>query len=122
MAKAKIKALLPSLREKKRYIAYEVFSKSRFNDTAEINKSILNASKDFLGSPGMAKAGILPLSDQWNSSRQRGIIRVNHKHINELKASFVFVKSIGSENVVVRSVGASGVLKKAQQKYLYKAQ
>ena len=118
MAKAKIKPLLPSLREKKRYIAYEIISKSRFNNTTEINKSILDASKEFLGSLGMAKAGILPLDDQWNASMQRGIIKVNHKHINELKASFIFAKNIDNENVIIRSVGASGVLKKAQKKYL----
>ena len=121
MAKAKIKSLLPSLREKKRYLVYEVISKSRFNDAVHVNKAILDASKEFLGNLGMAKAGIITMSDQWNGDMQRGIIRVNNKHVDDLKASLVFAGSIDGKEAIVRSIGASGILKKAKQKYLYTA-
>lgn len=122
MAKAKIKPLLPTLREKKRYLAYEIISKDKFNDAVHINKAILDAAKEFLGNLGMAKAGILPINDKWNSDSQRGIMRVNNKHVDNLKASLIFVKNIDGKDVIVRSVGASGILKKAQQRYLSPAQ
>jgi len=121
MAKAKIKPLLPSLRERKRYLAYEVISKDRFNDAVHVNKAILDAAKEFLGNSGMAKAGILPISDKWNPSSQRGIMRVSNKHVDELMISLVFVKNIDDKDVIVRSVGVSGILKKAQQRYLNQA-
>ena len=121
MAKAKIKPLLPSLREKKRYLAYEVISKHRFNDAVHVNKAILDAANDFLGDLGMAKAGILPINDKWNADSQRGIMRVNNKHVDELKASLIFVKNINGKGAIVKSVGASGILRKAQQKYLNQA-
>jgi ribonuclease P/MRP protein subunit POP5 len=121
MAKAKIKPLLPSLREKKRYLAYEVISKHRFNDAVHVNKAILDAANDFLGDLGMAKAGILPINDKWNADSQRGIMRVNNKHVDELKASLIFVKNINGKGAFVKSVGASGILRKAQQKYLNQA-
>jgi|TARA_Y100000310_G_scaffold177182_1_gene177256 ribonuclease P/MRP protein subunit POP5 len=121
MVKTKIKPLLPSLREKKRYLAFEVISGHRFNDTFHVNKAILDASNSFLGSLGMAKAGILPINDKWNENLQRGIMRVNNKHVDELKASLVFVKNIEGKEAIVKSVGASGILRKAQQKYLNKA-
>ena len=117
MAKAKIKPLLPSLREKKRYLAYEVISKHKFHDAVHVSKAILDAANDFLGHSGMAKAGILPIN-KWNDDLQRGVMRVNNKHVDELKASFVFVKGIEGKEVIVKSVGASGILRKAQQKYL----
>ena len=122
MAKAKIKPLLPSLREKKRYLAYEVISRGSFNDAVSVSKANLDASNEFLGSIGMAKAGILPLYDKWNPEMQRGIMRVNNKHAGGLKASLIFVKSIEGKEAVVKSVGASGILKKAQQRYLNPAQ
>ncbi|MEK6950047.1 MAG: Rpp14/Pop5 family protein [Nanoarchaeota archaeon] len=122
MAKGKIKPLMPTLREKKRYLVYEVISKSRFNDAVHVNKAILDASKEFLGNLGMAKAGILPLDDQWSQNIQRGVIRVSNKHVDNAKAAFVFVKSIGNHEAIVRSVGASGVLKRAKQKYFNAAQ
>jgi len=120
MAKSRIKPLLPSLREKKRYLAYEVISKNRFNDAVHVNKAILDAANQFLGNFGMAQAGILPI-DKWNENTQRGILRVNNKHVDNLKASLVFVKDIDGKDVIVRSVGASGILKKAQKKYLNQA-
>lgn len=71
MVRAKIKPLLPSLREKKRYLAYNIISKNKFHDAVHVNKAILDAANDFLGSLGMAKAGILMMDDQWNESSQK---------------------------------------------------
>ncbi|MFH0868225.1 MAG: Rpp14/Pop5 family protein [Candidatus Woesearchaeota archaeon] len=121
MVKTKIKPLLPSMREKKRYLAYEVISNHKFNDAVHISKAIFDATKDFLGDLGMAKAGIIPINDKWNENMQRGIIRVNNKHVDELKASLIFVKSIEGKEAIIKSVGASGILRKAQQKYLNEA-
>lgn len=53
---------------------------------------------------------------------KKGIIRVNHKHVEDLKASLIFVKNIDGKEVIVKSVGASGILRKAQQRYLNPAQ
>lgn len=118
MMKGKIKPLLPSLREKKRYLAYEVISKSRFYDAIHVNKAILETANEFLGNLGMAHAGIIPINDKWNEKMQRGIMRVNNKHVDNLKASLIFVKNINGKDAIVKSVGASGILRKAQQKYL----
>jgi len=118
MAKAKTKPLLPTLREKKRYLAYEVISGHKFNDAMYINKAIMDAAKDFLGNLGMAKAGIIAMDDQFNQKLQKGIVRVNNKHLDNLRASLLFVEKINENDVIIKSVGASGVLKKAQQKYL----
>jgi len=119
--KGKIKPLLPSLRERKRYLAYEVISKDKFYDAMHVSKAILDAAKEFLGDSGVAKAGILAIDDKWSTNLQRGIIRVNNKHVDNLKASLIFVKNIEGKEVVVKSVGASGILRKAQQKYLKEA-
>ncbi|MBI2651275.1 hypothetical protein HYX01_02295 [Candidatus Woesearchaeota archaeon] len=118
MVKTKIKPLLPSLREKKRYLAYEVLSDYKFNGAFHVNKAILESAKDFLGNLGMANAGILTLDNEWNPNLQRGVLRVNNKYASYLKASLVFIKSIEGKDAMVRSIGASGILKKAQQKYL----
>ena len=43
------------------------------------------------------------------------------KHVDDLKASLIFVRNIEGKDAIVRSVGASGILRKAQQKYLKEA-
>jgi RNase P/RNase MRP subunit POP5 len=115
---AKTKPLLPSLREKKRYLAYGVISQHQFNDAGAVSKAIGNAVKEYVGMLGAAHAGIIPLNDQWNKDKQRGIIRVNHKHRDTVRAAFTFIQDIESHEVIVRSVGASGILQKAKQNYL----
>lgn len=115
--KGKIKPLMPSLRERKRYLAYEVMSKYKFNDAIHISKVILDAAREFLGSIGMANAGILALNDKWDKELQRGLLRVNNKHVNNLKASLIFIKTIEGKEAIVKSVGASGILKKTEQNY-----
>jgi ribonuclease P/MRP protein subunit POP5 len=115
--KGKIKPLLPSLSERKRYLAYEVMSKYKFNGAVHVNKVILDAAKEFLGSMGMANAGILALNDKWDKELQRGLLRVNNKHVNNLKASLIFVKNIDGKEAIIKSVGASGILKKTEQNY-----
>jgi len=118
MVKTKTKPLLPSLREKKRYLAYEVISKQRFHDAVEINKAIFDAASGFLGTKGLSEAGILAMDEQWNENMQRGMLRVNNKHVENLKASLIFVESVKGNDVILKSVGISGILKKAQQRYL----
>ena len=61
---------------------------------------------------------MIVLNDQFDQRTQRGIVRVDNKHVDDIKASFIFINGIGAHESAVRSVGASGILKKTQQKYL----
>ena len=66
----------------------------------------------------MSKAGILILKDKWNPEAQRGLIRVNNKNVDNLKAALTMADKINNENVIIKSVGVSGILNKAAKKYL----
>jgi ribonuclease P/MRP protein subunit POP5 len=114
----KIKPILPSLREKKRYLVFEVISKQKIQDFNKVRDAIMNSALEFLGQLGMAKAGVIILKDKWNKDKQRGILRVNNKHVDNLKAALTFVEKINGADAIVRSVGVSGILKKAENKYL----
>jgi ribonuclease P/MRP protein subunit POP5 len=118
MAKKKLKPVLPSLREKKRYLAFEVLSKSKITDFDAVSESILCKAGDFLGQLGMSKAGLMILKDKWDSSSQKGIIKVNHKNVDNLRAALTMVDKIDDNEVIVKSIGTSGVLNKAETRYL----
>ncbi|MGM5482833.1 MAG: Rpp14/Pop5 family protein [Nanobdellota archaeon] len=109
----KTKPLLPSLREKKRYLAFEVISKQAINKNAIFN-AILKKSKEMLGEIENAKAGIEVLHEKYNQPAQRGIIKVNHKYLEKLRASLCMISSIDSKKVITRSLGASGMINKAK--------
>ncbi len=114
----KIKPILPSLREKKRYLVFEIISNQKIDNLNKIADSILEQCNKYLGEMGMAKAGLLILKDKYNKEKQRGIIKVNNKMLNNLKAALCFVKEIDNKKVIVKSVGVSGILKKAQNKFI----
>ena len=118
MAKKKLKPLLPTLREKKRYLAFEVLSKDKIADFDTVSNAILHASAEFLGQLGVSKAGLLVLSDKWDKNSQRGIVRVSHNHVDNLKAALTMIGKINDNDAIVKSVGVSGILNKAEKRYL----
>ena len=117
MMRARLKPVLPSLREKKRYMVFEVISKSKF-DFRPVSDAIMQSSLQLLGQLGVAKAGIIPLENKWNKEISRGIIKVGHKHVDALRASLALIRQIGNQEVIVRSLGVSGMINKVQSRYL----
>jgi RNase P/RNase MRP subunit POP5 len=103
---------LPTLKEKKRYIVFEIVSKTKFKDSKAIEEQIIDSSLKLIGQLGVAKAGIQPIS--FNEESQRGIIRVGHKYTDELKTSLTFIKQINNKDVIVNSISTSGILNKAK--------
>jgi ribonuclease P/MRP protein subunit POP5 len=118
MVKTRIKPILPSLRKKKRYIAFEVVSKDKITDFGDVSKEIMRAAHDCLGRFSMADANIMLLANKWNPDSQRGILKVSHTKVDAVKASFVFANKIGSKDAIIRSLGVSGILKKAENNYI----
>lgn len=107
---AKVKPLLPSLREKKRYVVYEVTSK-RPVLMQDVAKKIAETYQRYFGIYGSAQAGIMALE----SSGQRGILRISNKHVDRLKAIFPLIHKIEHQEILIQSVGVSGILKKAKK-------
>src|SRR3989344_1987708 len=101
MVKTKIKPILPSLRKKKRYIAFEVISKGKIAEFEPVSKEIMRAAHHCLGMFSMADAGIMPLANKWDAEKQRGILKVNHKQVDAVKASFVFADKRDVDTLVV---------------------
>lgn len=109
----KQKPILPSLREKRRYIVYEVKSDNDlpFN---QVKDSINKETESYLGKLTASKAGLIFLDDWTN---QMGIIKVNNKYEDYIKAVFTQINKIQDQNVLVKSIGVSGILNKARKKY-----
>jgi len=118
MVKTKLKPILPSLREKKRYLVFEVISKERIGNFENISGAISHFILQFLGQLMAAKAGIIMLNNKWDSGLQRGIIKVNHKYVDAVKAALALATKINNTEIIIRSLGVSGILRKAENNYL----
>jgi len=109
----KLKPLLPSLREKKRYLAFKIEANKELTLT-EVRMAIERSLKEFTGDLGVAKAGMIFLKD-WKDNT--GIVRVNTKSVDTVKASLALIKQIDNQKVVVKSLGVSGVINKIRKSY-----
>lgn len=100
--------LLPSLKQKKRYILFQIVSDTQFS-TQEIKTTVKEALKDFLGELGLAKSAPLFVKEKDN----KFILKVNHKYINESISALILIKRIKNKPVIVKSIITSGTIKKA---------
>jgi ribonuclease P/MRP protein subunit POP5 len=108
-----MKPLLPSLKERKRYIVFEVIARSSMKER-DVSDAITQSLHEYIGDLGMAQAGLQFI--KWKNNK--GIARVNHTSADLLKASFTFIRSIKNKKAIVRSLGTSGILIKAQKNYM----
>ncbi len=109
-----MKPLLPTLKERKRYILFEVNPKIGV-EKEEVKKQVTKACLQFLGELGMAKAGIQFLPETYKKSSGKGVIRVGHKHVDETKAALALIKEINGKKVSFNALKVSGLLDKVKK-------
>lgn len=108
--------LSPSLRQKKRYVAFEVLAEHAL-PREELAQEVGQVLNTFLGQWGRAKASPMLLKEKFHQNRF--IIKINHQYVDELKAALLLSKKVKNQPVIIRSVITSGTLKKASS-YLQK--
>ena len=118
MSHTSLKQLPPTLREKKRYLVFEAISHRGSIPLAKAAKAIALSYANLHGEKGSADSGLQFVSKRSRDELQRGMIRVNRKHVLDLKAAIALVKTVDNQDVVLRSIGLSGMIKKAEEKFM----
>ncbi len=111
----KPKYLPPTLRDKHRYIAFQVVGERKFS-SKEVKKAIWDASLSTLGTLGSAKAK--PWFIKFDEGSQTGIVRVDRKYVEELRLALALVTNINGSRVIFRTLGVSGTMKRLKRKFL----
>jgi len=109
----KLKKVLPSLREKKRYIVFELIANNNLGYNV-VKNSIKQAISGLIGEFGIANADLRFLNE-WKNNK--GVMAVNRGYVDEARAGISLVKSINNVDVIMRTVGISGILKKAEENF-----
>ncbi len=108
------KPLLPTLRTKKRYVVYEYISDKNISHN-NIVSAVKKSYKECFGTFGLSEAGLM---DTKIHNKNRGILKVNHKYLDKLCVSMAMITNVNDQNLVLHTVGVSGILKKAKNKYM----
>lgn len=102
-----MKQLIPSLREKKRYMAFEIISEGRLSKML-VNDAINESALKFLGGLNYGKAGVKII----NNDGRYGVVRVNNKFLDNVRVGMMMIKNIEDKRVIFKINKVSGVLNK----------
>ncbi len=111
------KLLPPTLREKERYIVFEIISEKPI-DYDEFKKTVWFTSLSLLGEMTTSECNIKFINDLYNPKTQQGVIRCTHSMVEYVRAALIMIKSIGDVSVIVRVLGVTGTIDAAKRKYL----
>lgn len=102
--------LLPSLKQKKRYVVFEIISDKKFS-YQEIKGEVDRILLLFFGELGLAKTSPILVKEKCKDNKF--IIKINHKYVDELTSALTLSKKIKNTPVIIKSIITSGTLKKA---------
>jgi ribonuclease P/MRP protein subunit POP5 len=108
--KERLKILLPTLREKDRYIAFKIISEEPIT-YSDLESAIWNQLLDFYGEYGMSKTSMWLMKKLWDERSQAGIIRCNNKSVPQIVAGLGLISRLGDVRVIVKILSISGTLK-----------
>ena len=107
------KLLKPTLRERNRYIAFEVSSEPTF-DRKQIVDAIWASLHRLFGEVGAAKTSLWVMD--WEKEKNKGIIKVNHKSVQVMRQSMALIKEIEGRKASINTLTTSGTLKGARER------
>ena len=106
----RLKILLPSLRERKRYILFKIISEEPIN--YQFFKELLNSTVlKFYGELTFGKFGFKILDERWNEKEQIGIIKCNHLYVPNIIVALGLLQRLGEHRINVKILKVSGTIK-----------
>jgi ribonuclease P/MRP protein subunit POP5 len=108
-----LKRLLPSLRVKKRYLAFELISEVPVS-RSDLFKEVVSSASSLLGDVVTSECDIKMLGFE----DRKGIIQCSHTKVKETRASLATLTRINGKRVTLHVLGTSGTVKRATEKFL----
>jgi RNase P/RNase MRP subunit POP5 len=100
-----------------RYLAFRIIAGKPLSQF-EVFNAISNAILSLHGEYGLACANIHLI--EFDSEKNHGIIKCDHKAVNLLRSSIVTITHVDGQPAVVFATRVSGTIKRLRQKFLSK--
>lgn len=108
-----MKRLLPSLRAKKRYLAFELISEEPASRN-DIVREVISCASSLLGDITTSDCDIKVLGFEDG----KGILQCSHTRVKETRAALATLTRIHGKRATLHVLGASGTVKRATEKFL----
>ena len=113
----KLNPLPSTLRERHRYLVFEILSQKDFDLSVVVN-AVWNAVLQLIGELGTSRSSLWIANNLYDKKKRRGVIRCNHTSVEEVRAAISSIRQIQNEPVIIRILGVTGTIKSAKRKYL----
>ncbi|CAB3287830.1 Ribonuclease P protein component 2 [Methanocaldococcus lauensis] len=108
-----LKTLPPTLREKKRYIAFKIIYDEELKE-GEVVNLIRKAVLDYYGAWGTSKANPWLVYYEF----PYGILRCQRDNVDYVKSSLILAREFKNKPINIICLGVSGTIRKAKIKFL----
>lgn len=105
-----MKILPPTLREKHRYVKFQIISEEPIA-YSDLKYAIWDVALEFYGEHGLSKMSMWLIKNLYDEERQTGVIRSNHKSVAAVIASLGLISRLGDSRVIFKILKVSGTLK-----------
>ncbi len=110
--KKKQKTLLPTLKERQRYLVYSI----KVAGDATLSRAdeyIIKECNSLLGVFDAGKAGIMNV--KYDEKTRKGMVRVENKYVDKIKVCLGMITIIDDKKVNIDTIYVSGMLNKADE-------
>jgi ribonuclease P/MRP protein subunit POP5 len=108
--KEKMKTLLPTLRERDRYIAFKILSEYPITYD-DLEQAIKNVALDFLGEYGVSKTSMWIIKNLYEEYEQMCVIKCNNKSVPQVISCLGLISRLGDNRITVKILKVSGTIK-----------
>lgn len=110
----KLKPILPTLKEKKRYLTFEIIADRQFS-VDDVSDAVQKSALSFLGTLETGKAGFMFLKDKY--SNNTGVVKAGHRYVDKARTALALIQSVDNHDAIFRTRIISGTLKKSLSKF-----
>jgi len=107
--------VIPTLREKKRYVVFKVYSSDTI-EYDEFRNAAINVMLKWMGEKGFGEANIKFIKNLWNEKEMVGFVKCSTRYVHDVKFAFGLLRQVGDAKVLVRTVLVSGTISSAKRK------
>ncbi len=108
--------LPPTLRDRKRYLAFKIISENKVN-YYDLSNTMWHSILNFLGEFGSSESDPWIIKDSYKEDEQIGLIKCSHVSVEKVRAALALVQRIGDTRVIIQVLGISGTIKAAKKKF-----
>ena len=105
-----LKILMPTLREKERYVAFQIISEEVVV-YSDFEAAVWSTLLDFFGEYGASRTSMWLIKNLYDEQEQIGVIRCNHESVQIVLTMLGLIERLGDTRVIVKILKVSGTIK-----------